>query len=526
MGLQATSRVRFRTSSGEIHIEPQEWTPYTVLVDLPGHLWRSVQLSIQGITQPVFLRVFDNTECVCAEWPRSNAGRYRLQIQSPLCDVEQLITVWPGKLSTQAFERLLDDLHQSLAVECALSLQKTGGLAGFDLPEPGQQTLEGEVARIRRALFGTNTRLGIIKVLAGLADDPHSSLRSTQHWTQRWRSRRPDPGALASAMARPHNIAPDNSPYQIVDHSVDTYENQILKLFVRQVEQRLRFLERVAVSRPASSRTISSLQFRLKAAVRRASFLLSVSLPKHDPTNVTMVLTKRPEYRAMFEGFLDFRRSPLVRFEHPDLDSPLDGLPRLYQSWGVVSVINILLHVAGESGFRQRFQNLVHRDAAGLYVRVLPGGTPVLELEHRKTASRIVARAEPSYRRKHGRFRSISYVQRPDLVIEIHRSGRHPRLLVFDPKYNVHAGDTTDSELDPALRPIKGDVDKMHTYRDSIRDECGRRVVEYAATLYPGPSQYFGDSLAALGAIPGDVAQLSHELRSIFRDNISGFLRD
>lgn len=530
MALQATSRARFRSSNGEFHTGPQEWTPYTLLLDLPVDSWRSVRLSIQGITQSVFLGVFDGVEYVCAEWPRSNAGHYRVRVESPGGDYEHLVTVLPGKLSAQAFDQLLDDLHQNVAVEIALSLQQTGGLVGFDLPEPGQQTLEGEVARVRRALFGTNTRPGLIQVLTELANDPHSSLRTDQHWTQRWRSRRPDPGALASAMARPRNIAPDNYPYQVVDqfveHSVDTYENQILKLFVRQVEQRLRFLERVVVSRPTLFNQIAALQFRLKAAVRAAGFLDSVSLPKHDPTNVTMVLTKRSEYRAMFEGFLEFRRSPLVRFDHPDLDSPLDGLPRLYQAWGVVSVINVLVRYASELGFRQRSQNLVQRDSAGLYVRVLPGGAPILELEHRDAETRIIAWAEPTYRCDRGRFRSISYVQRPDLVVEIQRSGRSPCLLVFDPKYNVHAGETNGAELEPSLRPIKGDVDKMHTYRDAIRDVGGRRVVEYAATLYPGPSKHFGSSLAALGAIPGDAAQLNIDLRSLFRDFLYDHHRD
>lgn len=34
----------------------------------------------------------------------------------------------------------------------------------------------------------------------------------------------------------------------------------------------------------------------------------------------------------------------------------------------------------------------------------------------------------------------------------------------------------------------KPDIDKMHAYRDAIRDESGSRVVRSAAILFSGPS--------------------------------------
>jgi predicted component of viral defense system (DUF524 family) len=54
-------------------------------------------------------------------------------------------------------------------------------------------------------------------------------------------------------------------------------------------------------------------------------------------------------------------------------------------------------------------------------------------------------------------------------------------------------------------RPKKVDVDKMHAYRDAIRDVDDRRVVDYAAILYLGSSSVtFGAGLEAISAIPGN----------------------
>ena len=63
--------------------------------------------------------------------------------------------------------------------------------------------------------------------------------------------------------------------------------------------------------------------------------------------------------------------------------------------------------------------------------------------------------------------------------------------------------------------PKKTDIDKMHAYRDAILGEDGKRAVEYAAILYPGPSQHFGGNIAALRAVGGSEARLRVELNAV-----------
>ena len=99
----------------------------------------------------------------------------------------------------------------------------------------------------------------------------------------------------------------------------------------------------------------------------------------------------------------------------------------------------------------------------------------------------------------------------PDVVLEVERPGGEIDVYLLDPKYKL------DSEAESATqsaRPKKVDIDTMHAYRDSIRDDTGRRVVRFAATLYPGPTVDFGPGLEAISAVPSQDEELNARLRS------------
>lgn len=136
---------------------------------------------------------------------------------------------------------------------------------------------------------------------------------------------------------------------------------------------------------------------------------------------------------------------------------------------------------------------------------MLPDGEPAVTLVHLEQGTRVYLIPERKYG-KRGRPRNISYEQRPDVAVEIHTAHGAPRVLVFDPKYKLE-GEVIDG-MAPYGKPKRVDIDKMHAYRDAIRDERGRRVVEYAAILYPGPAVHYDAALEALSAVPGSEQQL------------------
>ncbi len=118
-----------------------------------------------------------------------------------------------------------------------------------------------------------------------------------------------------------------------------------------------------------------------------------------------------------------------------------------------------------------------------------------------------------------GSLRSISYTQIPDITVEVRRPGSPPRLYFFDPRYKL-LGEVVEGE-DNEGRPTKVDIDKMHTYRDAVRDNAGRRIVEMAVILYPGLSVQYAAGIEAIQAYPGGSGILQERLQELIEAALS-----
>ena len=127
--------------------------------------------------------------------------------------------------------------------------------------------------------------------------------------------------------------------------------------------------------------------------------------------------------------------------------------------------------------YRLVAQRLAARDSSGVFLRLLPDGRAAVELLHEGTGTRVKLVPERTYGTG-GALRSISYQQRPDVAVEVTAPAEPTRIYLFDPKYKLDGepvnGDGSDG------KPRKGDIDKMHAYRDAIRDPAGERVVRSA----------------------------------------------
>jgi hypothetical protein len=114
-----------------------------------------------------------------------------------------------------------------------------------------------------------------------------------------------------------------------------------------------------------------------------------------------MVLLKRPAYRALFEGYLELHRAAAVRIEDPALDAPLDNLPHLYQLWATLHVIDVAIEVATSLGFVVTHQELVGRDASGLFIKILRDGRSAIRLRHPASRASRSRQRSPIRRRGH-----------------------------------------------------------------------------------------------------------------------------
>jgi hypothetical protein len=472
---------------------------------IPAEDWESAELWRGSEPMPLGLRRLAGEVRVLAEWPRSGTGNYELRLRWRSVEQRLVLVVEPEKLSQESYGRMLEDLETRLPAGVALGLQRLGGLSGLELRPPQESTVAEEVHRLRRAISGVPGRPGLADILPEIARAPHSVLAPHEIWVRRGRARRPHPARLIHAVTRSGNLAVDLKPMRVLDtrveHTVDVYENRLVKAYVSQVARRLHRLRRLSIPGLVQDE-IAELSRRLRGVTRQASFLAEVRELDHTPDQVTMVLLKRPPYRAALEGYLGFQRRVSVRLEEAALDAPLQNLPYLYQVWGTLMVIEALLTVGDTAGYQLVRERLVGREGGGAFVRILPDGGPAVVLAHPTSGTEVRLTPERSYPAGPGAgLRSITYTQRPDVAIEIRTPGHRPRVVLFDPKYKLD-GEALAEEVGDG-KPKKVDIDKMHAYRDAIRDVDGERVVDYAAILYPGPDQSFGGGIGALSAYPG-----------------------
>jgi hypothetical protein len=543
MNSSPTSSILFRDpASGDLLDQPREWQPAQIELAVDIDDWESLRLWRNGAPMRLYRTRTGGHDRILADWPRSGAGHYRLQLVLGRDTEEETVRLPPQKIGVEAFVHLLTDLESRLPFSISLGLQQMGGLGQVELTVPVEDTIAHEWDRLKRAINGvTGKHVGLAAVMDLLAEERHAVLAASYVWTRVDRARRPHPVALLRAYARPMNFV-DGSLLHVEDTryelDVDVYENRVVRSFYDQVSRRLRRLITIAEANANASAVwsgmlsdLGALHVKVKRARARAAFLNEVSPLVRPPDRVTMVLLKRAPYRFALQGLLEFRRSSRIRFEEPGLDAPLENLPSLYEAWGTLLIVDQLIKTAGELGYRV-VQNELTRRGAGTFLELRRDGRPALVLTHPERGAVVRAVPQRSYGNS-GTLRSLTYRQVPDLAIEI-EEGTGIDVLVFDPKYKLdseESGLSIDSDALVPVGPVVGspkkvDIDKMHAYRDAIRGVDSKAVVRYAAILYPGPNWHGAQAedqsmLSALSALPGSDTPLRASLDSILNRFLS-----
>lgn len=505
-----SSELRFRGLDGT-RCEPREWTP--LLLELPGttESWTGWTVTVNGERRPLSLRnLAGAVRCVC-EWPESCAGRYQIAFEHPDHSPEKhRFVLQPAKLGEGALPRLLEDLEHRLPHALAATLQRGGALAGMELRRPGDVSPAAELARLRQLLEGGPNTLGLVPVLRRIAPDPHWVLVETAIDVPQERARRPHPVLLRQSMAQSRQIDDDGRPLRVwdrrVEPSYDVYENRLLKLLIALVRHRL---ERLAPLLPSTlEKEAENLIAALDRARSEATFLDAVTVLQEPPTQVTQILLHRAAYRRLLDLWRELSASLEVRLGAAALDTPLQSVPALYELWSSLVTLAAIVAFLKERGFRITHQRLVRRLPQGPMVELVQNQDPVLESKH-SDGTAVHIHFQRSFGPTGGAFASLSFEQRPDLVVETRYADGTIALLILDPKYKI-------ADRGGTIGPAKADIDKMHAYRDAIFHRAHGRVVRHAAILYPGPSRDFGGVVSAISADPLHADALAASVCRLF----------
>lgn len=521
MVLLHTSKIEFLSKDFEIVERPNEWSPVSIVINGNVEEWEQNSLFVNNRELSLSLKRILGVKKIVTDPIRLGSGNYKVKLISENETFYDQFPVFPYKISKDAFYMMLEELTFQLPADISVSLSELGAFSGVNITQKKSVTIAQELLRLKRTIFGTSKKPGLIKMIEMVAKNPHHILMSQNYIVRRENARKVDPLKIMLSYRKPGNLDTHNLPITVTDtrveHSYNTYENQLLKLFSNQVQIRLRKLVKLfnILRRPDLASEAFKLQNSFQSSLRRASFLDTIDLPRNFKLKSTMVLLNVPVYKSIFEGFIEFQKVISSNINDSEVESPLENTPSLYQKWATLKVLACLMEHAIQKGYAVKEQSLFKRMIGDTVIGLLPDGRPSAVLVHPNNGTLIKFIPERSYINNGNPLNSISFTQKPDISIEVTKPNEGTVVYLLDPKYKLESEEQPNAQFRRESKPKKIDIDKMHTYRDAIRDKEGKRVVVFAATLYPGESYSYGEGLNAIKCYPGESKDFDEAINRV-----------
>ena len=377
-----------------------------------------------------------------------------------------------------------------------------------------------------------------------VAADPHRAMDRETVWADLARARSFTPRSLQAMYAySQHLVRPQQTvapvlqrrlggyiPTQLLDDRVvttfDTPPNRFIKHFLTQLVRKLRELESVFGLYAQSTHLAADCR-RWRGSVEhlsRAHFMEDVGDMHLYPAG-SQVLLKREGYRQINDYYRRFLLTGKAMWEGFDEDlvrTPSKDMATLYEYWCFFQLLDAVAAALGTQIDPRQFI-------------VEEGGVFKVTINQSGKSQGKIGQATVHYNRYYGRSKDGSYsvTLHPDYAVELPGG----RLVILDAKYKYQdpnrfmstgTDPSADEEQDEErLMFVKGDLYKMHTYRDALRAQA-------VFVLYPGTEfRAFGvdgkryDNLDALGldfagvgAValrPGQTEMLGSLIRALVR---------
>ena len=515
MSLVSSERPQFWDGS-TLRESPPEWSEgWLVLPEGLGD-WQKIRSSVQGSRVPVSLKLVKDTPCMLVPWRRANPGRYRIEASSTESTWHSTVEVEPRTIDRDAFGQLLQDISCQLPASIALALDKCGAHLPIDRVSREPPTLEEELQRLRWTVEGwpddSGKVAGLKAVLGAIRQGPITQLAREPELRPVERALRPDLTRLGPLLA---TLPSDDQgrPRRVVDlrpvESIDTPENRFIAHFSAVVARRLRRLTDMAADVPALDESeVSDLSSTTRRAIKSVPQLRELR-PRGTPPS-SLKMTRLPHYRQALGLWSRFRHSLAATLDDRLLDAPLDNLPYLYELWGTLMALKGTIEAIAESNWTVENHVIFRESPYGFAIEPLLGGRAALVARSNDQALRLEFIPQAPANAGGSEFGSISNSMRPDVAVMIWRGTSLETVLLFDPKYKRQK-----------QGPVAEDINKMHTYRDAIRGRGQRRVVRYAAIMYPGAAEKdYAGRVGAISAIPGKQPSPSERVRFIVANTI------
>jgi predicted component of viral defense system (DUF524 family) len=263
-------------------------------------------------------------------------------------------------------------------------------------------------------------------------------------------------------------------------HTVDTNENRFMKHLLQSVQRRLHILAK-ALEGKGDGYLNPDIETSLEKMERGLTLFLSdpfwsdVGAMHFIPAG-SQVLQRRDGYRQLFRLYSLLQLATHCHFNNDDFQNLLEtkDTPTLFEYWSFFVVKDVLDKINKILSCRtfvstDPLEQKINQDICIEY----EGG---ISLWFNRISRGSPGFMSSEYPEKIVPNESYSHTLRPDIVIS-----RGNNMLIFDAKFKGQRGGFYGEGEDGTISTWKDeDIDKMHTYREAIRNVSGAYI------LYPG----------------------------------------
>ncbi len=428
-----------------------------------------------------------------------------------------LVEVVTGKWGESDFDSMLQDITD-VAAALPFAAAKAGSLPYDRSVAESSDLLYHAFVYLRHVLSESASRHNqLLPALNGVLREPHRHLIRRVDTVSLDQVRRLETSDVLRILQHPGRLVPvhvgltsplaDALDGRLPEHvgesrprvSFDTPENRFVKTFLGSVEAVLTAMARLASAKKDKVtfwRRIESEAADLLRQIRPITghtLWQEVGSMTHLPASST-VLQQRRGYKRVFQHFVRLRLSSRLPVDEHELQDLMEikDIALLYELWCFFRLVAIIGTYIGEPSQATRLRE----NDMGVDV-------PTEFEVSWDVGIRLLYNPRFAPEKETGR-RAYSVGLRPDIALEV-ETNRRSLLHLFDAKFRVQnvsqVMDESEQSESAERRGIfkRGDLYKMHTYRDAIES------AESVWVLYPGAVTRFcsvdGQTLSDFGSV-------------------------
>lgn len=299
-------------------------------------------------------------------------------------------------------------------------------------------------------------------------------------------------------------LYPANANRENKFHTFDTNENRFIKFFLQELLQRIEIISK-AIGSEKSSYFNPDIHNHLDLLNKKINHFLTHSMwqevgqMRFLPAN-SQVLQRREGYRELFSLYSLLQLSSHCDFAQFDFENLIEikNLPTLYEYWCFFQIKTVIDSfstivkidkIVHETPIEHKLSEglcIGYENGVDLYFnKTYPGSGGITALNLNEISEQT--------------GQSYSHYFRPDIIIE-----KNNQKLIFDAKYKGKrsSGFYCENE-DGTIQSWKNeDIDKMHTYREAIKNVSGSFILFPGKNFIIYPAHDSSKKFEGVGALP------------------------